>query len=63
MILLRDMITDLDKGRDDEVEKAWMEESARRYAELKTGKVQPVPSHEVFANARVRITSRRRRSG
>ena len=55
MHLLRDLIADLDGDMDEDVEKAWLEEAERRYKELKEGKVEPVPSKEVFVRARARL--------
>ncbi len=35
-----------------EIEQAWSEVALRRLAELDSGKVKPVPGHEVMARAR-----------
>jgi putative addiction module component (TIGR02574 family) len=38
-----------------EVESAWTEEIERRLAEYRTGAVKPIPSSEVFAEARAML--------
>ena len=53
--LLRRLIADLDKGRDEDVRRAWLEEAQRRYKELKDGVVQAVPAKEAIAKARERL--------
>ena len=53
--LLRDLVADLDGGRDPEVEKAWLEEAQRRYEELRSGIVEGIPAEEVFKGARDRL--------
>ena len=53
--LLRDLVADLDGGRDPEVEKAWLEEAQRRYEELKSGVVGGMPAEDVFKSARNRL--------
>ena len=55
MHLLGDGLADLDGGMDKDVENAWLEEAARRYKELKEGKVELIPAHEVFTCARARL--------
>lgn len=53
--LLRRLIADLDECRDDDVERAWLEEAQRRYQELKDGVVKGVPAEESIARARERL--------
>jgi len=53
--LLRRLIADLDEGRDEDVERAWLEEAQRRYKELKDGVVKGVPAGESIAKARERL--------
>lgn len=53
--LLRRLIADLDEGRDEDVERAWLEEAQRRYKELKDGVVKAVPAGEAIARARERL--------
>ena len=55
MHLLRDLIADIDGGMDEDVEKAWLEEAARRYKDLKEGEVDLTPAEEVFTRARARL--------
>ena len=55
MHLLRDLIADLDGGMDEDVEKAWLEETERRYKELKEGEVELIPAEEVFTRARAQL--------
>ena len=38
-----------------EVDRAWEEEIQRRLDEYRSGKVQPVPASQVFAEARARL--------
>lgn len=41
---------------DDQVtEQVWAEEAERRYRELKSGDVEPIPSDEVFRGVRARL--------
>jgi len=53
--LLRRLIADLDEGRDEYVERAWLQEAQRRYKELKDGVVKAVPAGEAIAKARERL--------
>ena len=53
--ILRTLLADLDIGNDSDVEEAWMRESKRRYQELASGKVKPVPATLVFQKARDRL--------
>ena len=55
MHLLRDLIADLDGSMDEDVEKAWLEETERRYKEVKAGEVELIPAKEVFARARAML--------
>jgi len=53
--LLKRLIADLDEGRDEDVERIWLEEAQRRFKELKDGVVEAVPSTEAIAKARERL--------
>jgi len=53
--ILRRLIADLDEGRDEDVERAWLEEAQRRYRELKDGVVEAIPAVEAIAKARERL--------
>jgi putative addiction module component (TIGR02574 family) len=53
--LLRELIDDLDPGQDAEVEKLWLEEAERRYAQYLRGEVEAIPGDEVMAEARKRL--------
>ena len=53
--LLRRLIADLDEGRDEDAEQAWLKEAQRRYKELKDGVVNAVPAGEAIARARERL--------
>jgi hypothetical protein len=46
---------DLNQEVAPEIEQAWGEVAARRLAELDSGKVKPMPGHEVMARARIII--------
>lgn len=48
--LVRHLLASLEEA--DEFERAWAEESARRFADLKEGRVKAIPAAEVFAEAR-----------
>ena len=53
--LLRELIDDLDPGQDPDVEKLWLEEAERRYAQYLRGEVEAIPGDEVMAEARKRL--------
>lgn len=53
--LLRRLIADLDEGRDEDVERAWLQEAQRRYKELKDGALKAIPAGEAIARARERL--------
>lgn len=53
--LLRALIAELDTPADPDVEKAWLEESQRRYRELVEGKVKGIPGPLVFERLRSRL--------
>jgi hypothetical protein len=55
--LLRSLIAELDMPADPDVEKAWLEESQRRYRELIDGTVQGIPGPLVFERLRSRVCS------
>jgi putative addiction module component (TIGR02574 family) len=46
------LLQSLDDNELSEIDQAWIEEAERRYQELKEGKVQGIPAHEVFAQFR-----------
>ena len=50
--LIRDLIADLDGAPDPDIERAWLEETERRYEEMQNGNVEGVAAKEVFAEAR-----------
>jgi len=52
--LVRVLIDDLDPGKDPDVEKLWLEEAERRYAQYLRGEVEAIPGDEVMAEARKR---------
>ena len=51
--LARHLIASLDEA--DEMERAWADESARRYEALRSGEVEPVPAADVFADVRAAL--------
>jgi len=53
--LFRELIDDLDPGQDPDVEKLWLEEAERRYAQYLRGEVEAIPGDEVMAEARKRL--------
>ena len=53
--LVRVLIDDLDPRQDPEVEKLWLEEAERRYAQYLRGEVEAIPGDEVMAEARKRL--------
>jgi putative addiction module component (TIGR02574 family) len=52
--LARVLILSLEDPQEDAIERIWAEEADRRYQELKAGTEQPIPSIDVFADARSR---------
>jgi hypothetical protein len=50
--LARDLLVSLDDLSEAEVERLWLEEAVRRDKEMASGKVQPIPMDEVFAELR-----------
>ena len=50
--LARDLLGSLDDLSEAEVERLWLEEAVRRDEEMASGKVQPIPMDEVFAELR-----------
>jgi putative addiction module component (TIGR02574 family) len=50
--LARDLLVSLDDLSEAEVERLWLEEAARRDEDMTSGKVQPIPMDEVFAELR-----------
>ena len=53
--LVRTLIDDLDPGKDPDVEKLWLEEAERRYAQYLRGEAEAIPGDEVMAEARKRL--------
>ena len=47
------LIASLDE--EDEIAQAWIDESERRYEELRSGKIKGIPAEEVFARVRSRL--------
>ena len=50
--LARDILHSLDDLSQTEVERLWLEEAVRRDEEMASGRVQPIPMDEVFAELR-----------
>ena len=50
--LARELLGSLDNLSEAEVERLWLEEAVRRDEEMASGKVQPIPMDEVFAELR-----------
>lgn len=50
--LARDLLGSLEGLSEAEVERLWLEEAVRRDEEMASGKVQPIPMDEVFAELR-----------
>ncbi|MHB0980486.1 MAG: addiction module protein [Thermoleophilia bacterium] len=57
--LARDLLVSLDDLSEAEVERLWLEEAVRRDEEMASGKEQPIPMDEVFAELRSAPDSRR----
>jgi hypothetical protein len=53
--LLRTLIAELDAPADQDVERAWLVTSQRRYRELVEGKVNGIPGPLVFERLRSRL--------
>lgn len=53
--LLRSLIAELDAPADPNCERAWLEESQRRYRELVEGKIRGVPGPLVFEKLRAQL--------
>ena len=53
--LVRMLIDELDSANDPDVEKLWVEEAERRYAQYLRGEVDAMPGDEVMAEARKRL--------
>jgi len=53
--LVRELIDELDPGQDPDIEKLWLEEAERRYAQYLRGEVEAIPGDEVMAEARKRL--------
>ena len=50
--LLDKLWESLDSSHDPELEKAWLEEAERRWEELESGRVKPIPEAQVMRDAR-----------
>jgi len=50
--LARDILVSLDDLSESEIEQLWLEEAVRRDEEMASGKVEPIPMDEVFAELR-----------
>jgi putative addiction module component (TIGR02574 family) len=50
--LARELLESLDDLPEPEIERLWLEEAERRRADVRAGKVIPIPMDEVFAKAR-----------
>lgn len=53
--LLKALISDLDAPADPDADRAWLEESERRLAQIESGKAKTVPGTEVLKEARSRL--------
>lgn len=53
--LLRTLIADLDAPSEPDVERAWLEESERRLAEIESGTTKTIPGRQVLDEARSRL--------
>ena len=54
--LARDLLASLDDLSEAEVQRLWLDEAVRRDQEMASGKVQPIPMDEVFAELRASRT-------
>ena len=53
--LLRTLIADLDAPSEPDAERAWLEESERRLAEIESGTTKTIPGRQVLDEARSRL--------
>jgi len=53
--LASELLVSLEDLSESEIERLWLEEAARRDAELDSGEAQSIPADEVFASARARL--------
>jgi putative addiction module component (TIGR02574 family) len=53
--LLKALISDLDAPADPDADRAWLEESERRLAQIESGKAKTIPGTEVLKEARSRL--------
>jgi hypothetical protein len=53
--ITRHPIRSLDEIQDGDHELLWAEEAERRYGEIERGEVSPIPSEDVFREARARL--------
>jgi putative addiction module component (TIGR02574 family) len=49
--LAMDLIKSLDNYEDPEAEKLWLQEAERRYQEYRKGKIQGMPTDDVYCDA------------
>jgi putative addiction module component (TIGR02574 family) len=54
-LLAEHLIGSLEADTDPDAERHWIEESERRYAEYKAGRVKAIPADQVFKNARAKL--------
>jgi hypothetical protein len=59
--ILRELIDDLDPARDPDIERLWMEEAERRYAQYRRGEIEAISGDEAMARARKRLAEARKR--
>jgi putative addiction module component (TIGR02574 family) len=52
--LAKRLLDSLESPEPDEHERLWVEESARRYDDLRAGRARAIPAEEVFAKLAVR---------
>ena len=49
-------------GPDPEIQRAWMIEAERRWQEIQTGQVEPIPAEQALADIRTRLHEKRQAS-
>ena len=57
-ILLADLVAELDRPFDADVQKAWLEEAHRRLRQVENGEVELIPADEIFAKIRAELGAR-----
>ena len=53
--LAKSLILSLEEVEEEDTDQLWAEEAERRYQEIERGGVTPIPSEEVFREARNRL--------